>query len=184
MSNAYLLTSANNLPPTVPTSFVTDDGTAIPAANILNIDGIDSTENNSNGIFTQANPNLSNNLEIVLSNRARVTATTSDGAGQTQVVNIFTPTVSTGVTFVVSIIGYDSANNEVAGGELVGLASCSSLGVVLIIGTNDTFDESSAGLITTDWDIITDGTQIQAQFVGVAGRTITWSAVFVYDQSP
>ena len=184
MSQFYQGVTAGSLPPSVPTEFVTDDGTAVPAGNILNVNGIDSTENNSNGIFTRANPDLSDNLEIILSNRSRVTSTTSDGAGQSQTVNVFTPPVSTGITFVVSIVGYDSANNEVAGGELVGIATCSSLGVVLIVGTNDTFDESSAGLIASDWDVITDGTQVQIRFTGVAGRSIAWSAVFVYDQSP
>ena len=185
MSQIYkTLTSGGPIPPTIPTSFVTDDGTAIPAANVLNVDGLDSTENNSNGIFTRADPNLSNNLEVILSNRTRVIATTSDGAGQTQTVTIFTPTVSTGITFVVSITGYDSANNEVTGGELVGIARRSGGGVTVVIGTNDTFSESDAGLVTTDWDIVTDGTLIQVQFVGVAGRSIAWSAVFIYDQTP
>jgi hypothetical protein len=49
---------------------------------------------------------------------------------------------------------------------------------------DDLVDEADAGLITADWNIVTNGTVIQAQFVGIAGRTITWSAVFVYDQTP
>ena len=65
-----------------------------------------------------------------------------------------------------------------------GVAKRSAGGTTAITGTNDTLDEADAGLITADWDIVTDGTLIQAQFVGVAGRSISWSAVFIYDQTP
>jgi hypothetical protein len=166
----------------VPTSFVTDvNSPAIPAANVLNVPGADTIVNNANGIQTDGSSG-SNTLTIQLTNRTRVTATTSDGAGQTQTVNIFTPTAASAMTFVVAITGYDSANNEMAGGELVGIARVSGGGVVVVIGTNDTFTETDAGLMTTDYDVVTNGVMIQMQFVGVAGRTINWSAVFIYDQ--
>jgi len=38
MSNAFILTSVNNLPPVVPTSFLADDGnSAIPSGNVLKV---------------------------------------------------------------------------------------------------------------------------------------------------
>lgn len=49
--------------PTVPTSFVTDDGTAIPVANILNVNG-------DTGVTVSANPNGSNNVLISITNVA------------------------------------------------------------------------------------------------------------------
>lgn len=183
MSQAGIInTSSGPPPPIVATSYVTDDGTAIPAANILNVNGVDSIENNANGIFTRANPNLSNNLEVILSNRIRVTATTVGAT--TQTVTLMTPTAATAVEFQVSVIGYDSANNEACGGGMEGIARRSGGGTTAIVGTNDTLDEADAGLIAVDWDVVTDGTLLQMQFVGVAGRTIAWSAVFIYDQTP
>lgn len=57
MSQFYQGVTAGALPPSVPTSFVTDNGTVIPAANIVNITG-------GPGIEVVANPTGSNNLVI------------------------------------------------------------------------------------------------------------------------
>lgn len=186
MSQIYKpLTSSGPIPPIIPTQFTADDATvAIPSANNLNVLSRDTTDNNANGVQTTVDANLSNNLYVELTNRSRVTATTSDGGGQTQTVTIFTPTVSTALEFSASFIGYDSANNEIAGGSMEGIAKRSAGGTTAIVGTNDTLDESDAGLAAVDWDIVTDGTLIQAQFVGIAGRSIAWSAVFLYNQTP
>lgn len=184
MSQIFVPSTSQPPPPAVPTDFVTDDGTAIPALNILNVNGVDSNENNVNGIATQANPDLSENLEIVLTNRISISATTSDGAGQTQTVTLFTPTDSTSISFRFLVTGYDSGNNETAGGELIGLARAAA-GTLTVIGTNDTFDESDAGLVATDWDIIDTGSPIlQATFTGVAGKSIAWRGLFEYTQAP
>lgn len=59
MSQIYIPVSSGNLPPSVPTSFITDVGTAIPAGQILNING-------GPGVIVSANPNLSNNVLITL----------------------------------------------------------------------------------------------------------------------
>jgi hypothetical protein len=59
MSQFYVGVSAGSLPPSVPTSFVTDSGTVVPSANIVNING-------GSGIQVVANPNGSNNMVINL----------------------------------------------------------------------------------------------------------------------
>lgn len=185
ISQIYKATTGGGavIPPTVPEAFVTDIGTAIPAANILNVNGVDSTVNNDNGIYTQANPDLSDNLEVVLSNRIVVTSTTSDGAGQTQTVTLFTPTAGKSISFSMLVTGYDSVNDETVGGELIGVAR-SVGGTLTVVGTNDTFKEADVAILAADWDVIDAASPIlEAQFVGVAGRTITWKALFEYIQT-
>lgn len=184
MSQLYKDLSAGPSPPTVATSYITDvNSPAIPAANVLNVLGNDTTANNSNGIRTDGSSG-SNTLTVQLTNRIQVTSTTSDGAGQTQTVALLTPAVSTAVSFTVLITGYDTANNEATGGELIGLARRSAGGVTVVIGTNDSFDDADAALSATDWDVISATPVLQMQFVGVAGRTIAWTAVFNYCQAP
>ena len=183
MSQFYQGVTAGVLPPVVATSYITDDGTAIAAANILNVNGLDSIENNANGILTRANPNPSDNLEIIITNRISVTATTSDGAGQTQTVTLMTPADATSVNFECNFIGYDAINDEAAGGDQQGLAR-KLAGVVTIVGTNDSFDQSDAGLNIVDWNVVANAGTLEAEFVGVAGRTIVWTATFTYNQTP
>jgi len=50
MSEFYIATTSSNLPPSVATSYVTDSGTATPAANILNVLG-------GNGVSTRGSGN-------------------------------------------------------------------------------------------------------------------------------
>lgn len=59
MSQFFVSENAGNVPPPVATSYTTDNGTAIPALNVLQIKGIE-------GISTRANPNNSNLLQIFL----------------------------------------------------------------------------------------------------------------------
>ena len=102
--------------PTIPTSFITDDGTATPADNELNILGDSTTENNVDGITTTGSVDT---VTILLTNRISATTTTSDGAGQTQSITLVTPDNDTGFTFRVLVNGYDATNNETTGGELI-----------------------------------------------------------------
>lgn len=58
MSQVYLAAPVSSSP-TVPTSFVTDSGTVVPAGNVVNVNG-------GPGVQVIANPNGSNNMVIDL----------------------------------------------------------------------------------------------------------------------
>lgn len=184
MSQIYKpLTSSGPIPPVIATQYVTQDGTAVPAANILIVDGFDSIENNVNGIITKGGvvgTGTSNEIDVVLTNRIQVTATTV--GVQTQTVTVMTPSNLSAVEFSASFIGYDVANDEAGGGSQEGIAR-KSAGAAHIVGTNDVFDESDIGLIAVDWNIAASGGDLAAEFTGVAGRTISWTALFTYTQT-
>jgi hypothetical protein len=185
MSQIIKNLASGPVPPSVATSYVTQDGTAIPAANVLIVNGFDSIENNDNGIITKggvAGTGTSNELDVIITNRIQVTATTSDGGGQTQNVTVLTPTNATAVEFSANFIGYDAINNEAVGGSQEGIAR-SFGGATNIVGTNDSLDEADVGLISTDWNIIASGANLQAHLVGVAGRTINWTILFTFTQT-
>lgn len=184
MSQAGIInTSSGPVPPTVATQYQTDvNSPSIPAVNIEKVFGGETTTNNVNGIQTDGSSG-SNTLTVQLTNRTSVSSTTSDGAGQTQTVTLMTPTNSTSISFRALITGYDVINNESIGGEQIGLARTIG-GVVTVVGTNDTFDESDAALINSDWNVISSSPTLSVQFVGVAGHTINWRALFEYTQAP
>lgn len=174
--------NTNSTPPGALSQLTPDSGGAVVAvANNINVFGKESTINNPNGIET-FNGGVAE-LDVTLTNRANVTATTSDGGGQTQNVTLITPTNATAITFKVTVVGYNSADDTAIGGEQIGLSRKSG-GVVVVVGTNDTFDESDASLNTADWNVIASGATLVIQFVGVAGKSIAWRALFEYSQAP
>ncbi len=180
MSQIYKNTLS--VPPTIPTQFTADDSTiAVPEANNLNDFTSASVEtNNTRGLQSTA---IGSTMIYQLTNRVSVSTTTSDGAGQTQTVVLITPTNSTSLTFRCLITGYDSADNLSVGGEQIGLVR-KLAGTVVVVGTNDTFAESDVALIAADWNVIQTSPTLSIQFIGVAGKTINWRALFDYTQAP
>lgn len=174
------LTSGGPIPPNIPTTFTTDDGNAVPAANILNVLGDDTIANDTDGLSTSGSGNT---VTVLLTNRVSISSTTSDGAGQTQNVVIMTPSTGTSITFRCLVSAYDALNDVAAGGEQIGLVRTLA-GVVTVVGTNDSFDESDAALAAVDWNVISSSPTLTMEFVGIAGRTLNWRALFEYTQAP
>lgn len=187
MSQIYKDRATGPVPPTVPTSFTTDvrdntttgPGTAIPAANVLQILGRDTTQNNVYGLRSDANPNNGNVVQMELTNRAHLNTQTVGAA--TETVTIFTPTDATSLTFTMTLTAYTSTGDVALGGQQIGLARKSG-GSVTVIGTNDTFDEYDAALNTNDWEVVESGADLILRVTGVAGFTLNWEAVFTYVQ--
>ena len=177
MSQFYIGTTAGALPPTVPTTFQTPNGSATPDNNVINFAATDSTTNNDNGIYVQASGST---VTYVLSNRATGTAATTDG---TLTTIITLPLGAIPGTFFVD--GNVQAFN--ASGPASGCYSFSSGyrtdGITAIeLGTeaHDTFED--AALTASDIFTGVSGGSAILQVQGVAGLNINWNAELVYRQ--
>ena len=170
MSQFYQATTAGSLPPSVPTSFVTDDGTAIPAGNILNVNGAD-------GIVTSANPDGSNNLVITLQNSfvdqaQTIGATTAD-------ITTVPLTVAGTYTFESRVAAWESTGPNGAGFSINGVVR-SDGATATLIGDSDGFTHQDVALNNTDVNLVVSGNNAVIRVLGEAGLTVNWGSLTVY----
>ncbi len=184
MSQIYKpLTSSGPIPPSIATSYVTDNGTAVPAANILLINGKDSTENNDNGIITKGGvvgTGTSNEVDVVITNRATGTATTTDATPTTSLTFSLATPGSDGVFFIEGfVVAYDIT--DTAGGSYSFVSGArTTAGVGIEIGTEfkDVLEE--AAMATADFSVSVSGNNFIITVVGIAGKTIHWNCYLTY----
>lgn len=164
-------------PPDVPTDFVTDNGSAIPALNILNVNGVDSSENNVNGILTRANPDLSNNLQIVVSNRLQGTANTVGAT--TSAMITFIPTVIGTYAIEVRIAAYNETASLGGGYSIFGTVRFDGVNSNLC-GTPDKIVNEEGAMSSANATMTVVGANILINGEGYAAQDINWSAVGLY----
>lgn len=168
------------IPPSVPTSFVTDNGTSAPSANIEIIHGVYSTENNDNGIIVKGGTpqtSASNETDVVITNRVQGKATT----------------VSTGtadiITFIPTVVGTYSLELRIAAYNTTSLlgAAYSLFGAIRFDGVNsnicdpfDAIDNEEGTMGNTGIDIFVSGASAILRATGYLGQTINWSTVGLY----
>ncbi len=180
MSQIYKTSTGSPLPPEVATSYVTDDGTSIASGNIENVKGVDSTENNANGVLTRANPNLSNNLQVILTNRLQGTAT-STNASNADMVTFSLAATPTVYRFYFDATGRDTGSGDGVGYTLYGSARTDGASAT-IIATPFIDTDEDASLIGASINLLASANSIVLRGIGVAGRTVNFSAVGTYVQ--
>ena len=175
MSNAYLLPTTGNLPPSVPTSFSLDindtaivpgdipasAGSAVPVANVLRVSG-------DNGIKTIATPNAPGNATIRFIRGETTTVGFASSVCLTQpVVN------NTTLTIQIIIAGYGD-NNDAIGAY--GTAVVKNVGgTASLIEEVDLIVNADTSLIACDFNVLTSGANLEVNVTGVPGVTIAWT---------
>jgi hypothetical protein len=175
VSQIFKSSSSGPSPPDVPTTFTTNSGNAVPAANILNVLGGSSTASNVNGITTTGSGNT---LTVVLTNRLQGTGTSANGATSDLI------TFDLGGSAAVYRFKFEVTGRETTTGDGVGytiFASAKTDGATATAIQTEFVDaDEDASLNTANIDFITSGNDIILRFTGVALLTVDLSAFGTY----
>ena len=126
----------------------------------------------TNGSVTVTN--AAGSIDLSVTNSFSGTVTTSDGLGQTGVLNVNVPVASNSAMSVrVNIVGYDSANGVAVGGEILATFK-NNAGTLTGSGLPDQTFNKDAALNDATFTAIATGTNIQIEVTGVAAHTINW----------
>ncbi len=180
MSQIIKNLAAGPVPPSVATSYVTDNGTAVPAVNILLVNGKDSTENNANGIITKGGTPAtlnSNEVDIVLTNRLQGNVTTVGAV--TSAIYTFIPTVLGTYAIEYRISAYNSTSSLGAGYSVFGAIRFDGVNSNLC-GTPDKIVNEEGAMSSANVTLTVSGANVLINAVGYAAQTINWSAVGLY----
>ena len=164
--------------PIIPTSFITDSGTVIPALNSMNVNGGSLTTNSANGITATANPNGSANMVINLTNRLAGNTTTA-GAVTGNVITFGLGASVASYRFSFDVVGRDTATGDTVGYTVFGSAKTSGA-AASIVATPFIDNDEDASLLAASINLIASGNNVILQVTGVAARTISFRAVGEY----
>jgi|SRR5579863_4936093 len=145
MSQIIKNLASGPVPPTVPTSFVTDNGTVIPSGNVVNVNG-------GVGVSTSANPNGSNNLVISLNNTVNYVNVTSAMSPYTVLLTDYFISVDASAGNVTILLPNTTvANRELVVKDRLGQAATNTI-TVTTPGATTTIDGSTSYVFTDAYE--------------------------------
>lgn len=165
------------VPSNVATSYVTDNGIAVPALNILNVLANDTSNDDDDGITAIGSGNT---VTIQLTNRVQGGATTTDSTPTTI---ITFPATSAGTyIFEVKASAFNVTDTLGSGYSLFGTARSNGTDTFLV-GTPDKIVNEEVGMSSCDFSMTVGGlgnTNIIFQVTGLVGKNINWCSVGLY----
>jgi|ERR1700722_670575 len=175
MSQFWVGVNQGSLPPEVATEYIEDVGTAIPAFNILNIEGGELSTPDINGIQTTGSGNT---VTINLTNRVSGDVTTTNSTPTT--LFIFglgsTPAV---FSFTGEVTAFDITDQAGASyGVLYGVKTNGIVATEIAVQTTTNFEDQA--LLNAGVTVTVSGNNLVFQVTGIAGKTIDWDALFTY----
>jgi hypothetical protein len=177
MSQIYKAFTSGSLPPTVPTSFVTDiNSPAIPAANILNEIGGAVSTNNNNGIQTDGSSG-SNILTVQLTNRISGSVTTSN-ATPTTIASFSLGATPAVFTFDIQIVSFNATDINGDGYFISGSARTDGATATLCGTPDKIVNEEVAD--TADANMTVSGNNVLIVATGIAAKTHRWRVLATY----
>ena len=185
MSNAFLRTTAGNLPPVVATTYQAqndgvNDGSSVPAANIENFNATDSTEDNANGFLSSG---AGNTQTYTLTNRYRATATTAGAA--TSTVTILSALAAGTYTLDMSVAANSTSGTPAGNGYTIVGAVKSVAGATSLVGgvgaqQKDSFEDT----VGANAVMGVSGNDITVTFTGVGTNDFNWLVTGTYVYTP
>ena len=167
MSQFYQGVTSGALPPSVPTSFVTDSGTATPTGNVLNVV---TPGGGTQGISTSG---AGSTITITLAGAV---------IGSAQTIGAVTSTLLTipmannsCLTLDVLISAFESTLPGVAGSSLIASFIRTGAGVPALVAKPDDQQNISPLLSGVSYQITGSGANVLVTVTGQAGVTINWT---------
>ncbi len=183
MSQFYQGVTSGSLPPSVPTSFVTDSGTATPAANVINII---TPGSGTQGVMTSG----SGSTITITVNPKEVSGSVTTTGATTAALITFPLGATPGVyTFDITIAGYAISGIGSplgCGFTIVGSVRTTGSASVLITGQQvDHFEETGldgVGAVTATLSVSGNNAVINVtgKSDGAAGFVIGWTGFLIY----
>jgi len=175
------LTSGGPIPPNIPTTFQgqnsgVNDGSAVPAANIINFNATSVTTNNTSGIEVAASGNT---VTYELTNRINGSATTTDGVTVTTLYTFSLGATPGTYLFEHRLVGYNSTDSLGTGYHIFQVYRTDGATATKISGAPGIIAEEGA-MTAVLTQFTSSGNNIVVQVTGIAGKTIDWYGLTTY----